>query len=74
MSSEGKASSIVYVCCADGMLEIDFEDGTDVAANAAAAAAADVDDDDGDGGSGGSSKTVAGGDNRAAIQASIGRS
>lgn len=56
------------------MLEIDFEDGTDVAANAAAAAAADVDDDDGDGGSGGSSKTVAGGDNRAAIQASIGRS
>lgn len=54
------------------MLEIDFEDGTDVAANAAAAA--DVDDDDGDGGSGGSSKTVAGGDNRAAIQASIGRS
>lgn len=72
MSSVGKASSIVYVCCADGMLEIDFEDGTDVAANAAAAA--DVDDDDGDGGSGGSSKTVAGGDNRAAIQASIGRS
>lgn len=61
----------MYVCCADGMLEIDFEDGTDVAANAAAA---DVDDDDGDGGSGGSSKTVAGGDNRAAIQASIGRS
>lgn len=56
------------------MLEIDFEDGTDVAANAAAAAAADVDDDDGDGGSGGSSKTVAGRDNRAAIQASIGRS